>query len=301
MDHGEPIIDIKVEAKSAMDADRLAAALSAIAAQDRSFAAKVDPESAETIISGRSEIHLDLVVGRLQREFGLAINVGAPQVSYREAITRAVEHDYTHKKQAFGKGEFARIKFRIEPREPGAGCEFASEVIGGNVPEPFIAAVHRGVESVMASGPLIGFPVVDVKFTLTDGAYHDVDSSPAAFAIAGRSGLKEAIENAGPRILEPIMWLEVVAPELTVGDVISDINGRRGQVRGAEARGQAVSVEAMVPMAEMFGYARTLRALSRGQADCTMRFDHFEQVPLAVDPNDPDGRFPPAAAMRLRA
>ncbi|MEO6394437.1 MAG: elongation factor G, partial [Devosia sp.] len=223
----------------------------------------------------------------------------APQVAYREAITRSVEHDYTHKKQSGGSGQFARIKFRIEPNEAGKGFEFASEVVGGNVPKEYVPGVHKGVASVMGAGPLIGFPIVDVKFILTDGAYHDVDSSVLAFEIAGRAGFKEAVEKASPKILEPIMRVEVLTPEDYVGDVIGDLNSRRGQIRGTEARGVAQVIDAMVPLANMFGYVNSLRSMSQGRAQYTMTFDHYERVPDPVwlGPND-DDRFPPAAAMR---
>jgi len=209
-------------------------------------------------------------------------NIGAPQVAYREAITRAVDHDYTHKKQSGGSGQFARIKFRIEPNEAGKGFEFESAVVGGNVPKEYVPGVQKGVASVMGSGPIIGFPIVDVKFILTDGAYHDVDSSVLAFEIAGRAGFREAIEKAAPKILEPIMRVEVLTPEDYVGDVIGDLNSRRGQIRGTEARGIAQVIDAMVPLANMFGYVNSLRSMSQGRAQYTMTFDHYEQVPQAV-------------------
>jgi elongation factor G len=209
-------------------------------------------------------------------------NIGAPQVAYREAITRKVEHDYTHKKQSGGSGQFARIKFIIEPNEAGKGFEFVSAVVGGNVPKEYVPGVSKGVASVMGAGILIGFPIVDVKFTLTDGAYHDVDSSVLAFEIAGRAGFREALQKADPKILEPIMRVEVVTPEDYVGDVIGDLNSRRGQIRGTEGRGIAQVIDAMVPLANMFGYVNSLRSMSQGRAQYTMTFDHYEQVPQAV-------------------
>jgi len=257
-------------------------ALAKLAAEDPSFRVKTDEESGQTIISGMGELHLDIIVDRMKREFKVEANVGAPQVAYREAITRTVEHDYTHKKQSGGSGQFARIKFRIEPNEPGKGFEFSSEVVGGNVPKEYVPGVQKGVESVMGSGPLIGFPIVDVKFALTDGAYHDVDSSVLAFEIAGRAGFREAIQKAAPKILEPIMRVEVLTPEDYVGDVIGDLNSRRGQIRGTEARGIAQVIDAMVPLANMFGYVNSLRSMSQGRAQYTMTFDHYEQVPQAV-------------------
>jgi len=282
MEFPEPVIDIAVEPKSKADQEKMGLALQRLAAEDPSFRVKTDEESGQTIISGMGELHLDIIVDRMRREFKVEANIGAPQVAYREAITRMVEHDYTHKKQSGGSGQFARIKFRIEPNEAGKGFEFASEVVGGNVPKEYVPGVQKGVESVMGAGPIIGFPIVDVKFVLTDGAYHDVDSSVLAFEIAGRAGFREAIEKAAPRILEPIMRVEVLTPEDYVGDVIGDLNSRRGQIRGTEARGIAQVIDAMVPLANMFGYVNTLRSMSQGRAQYTMTFDHYEQVPQAV-------------------
>ncbi len=282
MEFPEPVIEIKVEPKTKADQEKMGLALARLAAEDPSFRVKTDEESGETLIAGMGELHLDIIVDRMRREFKVEANVGAPQVAYREAITRVVEHDYTHKKQSGGSGQFARIKFRIEPNEPGAGFEFKSEVVGGNVPKEYVPGVQKGVESVMGSGPIIGFPIVDVKFALTDGAYHDVDSSVLAFEIAGRAGFREAIEKAAPKILEPIMRVEVLTPEDYVGDVIGDLNSRRGQIRGTEARGIAQVIDAMVPLANMFGYVNSLRSMSQGRAQYTMTFDHYEQVPQAV-------------------
>ncbi len=278
----EPVIDIAVEPKSKADQEKMGMALAKLAAEDPSFRVKTDEESGQTIISGMGELHLDIIVDRMKREFKVEANIGAPQVAYREAITKMVEHDYTHKKQSGGSGQFARIKFRIEPNETGAGFEFKSEVVGGNVPKEYVPGVQKGVASVMGAGPLIGFPIVDVKFILTDGAYHDVDSSVLAFEIAGRAGFKEAIEKANPKILEPIMRVEVLTPEDYVGDVIGDLNSRRGQIRGTEGRGIAQVIDAMVPLANMFGYVNSLRSMSQGRAQYTMTFDHYEQVPNAV-------------------
>ena len=282
MEFPEPVIDIAVEPKSKADQEKMGLALARLAAEDPSFRVKTDEESGQTIISGMGELHLDIIVDRMRREFKVEANIGAPQVAYREAITKTVEHDYTHKKQSGGSGQFARIKFRIEPNEAGKGFEFASEVVGGNVPKEYVPGVHKGVASVMGSGPLIGFPIVDVKFVLTDGAYHDVDSSVLAFEIAGRAGFREAIEKAAPKILEPIMRVEVLTPEDYVGDVIGDLNSRRGQIRGTEGRGIAQVIDAMVPLANMFGYVNSLRSMSQGRAQYTMTFDHYEQVPNAV-------------------
>ncbi len=282
MEFPEPVIEIKVEPKTKADQEKMGLALARLAAEDPSFRVKTDEESGETLIAGMGELHLDIIVDRMRREFKVEANVGAPQVAYREAITRRVEHDYTHKKQSGGSGQFARIKFVIEPNEAGTGFLFESAVVGGNVPKEYVPGVQKGVASVMGSGPIIGFPIVDVKFTLTDGAYHDVDSSVLAFEIAGRAGFREAIEKAAPKILEPIMRVEVLTPEDYVGDVIGDLNSRRGQIRGTEARGIAQVIDAMVPLANMFGYVNSLRSMSQGRAQYTMTFDHYEQVPQAV-------------------
>jgi elongation factor G len=282
MEFPEPVIDIAVEPKSKADQEKMGLALARLAAEDPSFRVKTDEESGQTIISGMGELHLDILVDRMRREFKVEANIGAPQVAYREAITRKVDHDYTHKKQSGGSGQFARIKFTIEPNEAGKGFEFVSAIVGGNVPKEYVPGVSKGVASVMGSGPIIGFPIVDVKFTLTDGAYHDVDSSVLAFEIAGRAGFREAIEKAAPKILEPIMRVEVLTPEDYVGDVIGDLNSRRGQIRGTEARGIAQVIDAMVPLANMFGYVNSLRSMSQGRAQYTMTFDHYEQVPQAV-------------------
>jgi elongation factor G len=282
MEFPEPVIDIAVEPKTKADQEKMGQALAKLAAEDPSFRVKTDEESGQTIISGMGELHLDIIVDRMKREFKVEANIGAPQVAYREAITRMVEHDYTHKKQSGGSGQFARIKFTIEPNEAGKGFEFVSAIVGGNVPKEYVPGVQKGVSSVMGSGPLIGFPIVDVKFTLTDGAYHDVDSSVLAFEIAGRAGFREAIQKAAPKILEPIMRVEVLTPEDYVGDVIGDLNSRRGQIRGTEGRGIAQVIDAMVPLANMFGYVNSLRSMSQGRAQYTMTFDHYEQVPTAV-------------------
>ena len=282
MEFPEPVIDIAVEPKSKADQEKMGLALARLAAEDPSFRVKTDEESGQTIISGMGELHLDILVDRMRREFKVEANIGAPQVAYREAITRKVEHDYTHKKQSGGSGQFARIKFTIEPNEAGKGFEFVSAVVGGNVPKEYVPGVSKGVQSVMGAGILIGFPIVDVKFTLTDGAYHDVDSSVLAFEIAGRAGFREALQKADPKILEPIMRVEVVTPEDYVGDVIGDLNSRRGQIRGTEGRGIAQVIDAMVPLANMFGYVNSLRSMSQGRAQYTMTFDHYEQVPQAV-------------------
>jgi elongation factor G len=278
----DPVIDISVEPKSKADQEKMGLALNRLAAEDPSFRVKTDEESGQTIISGMGELHLDILVDRMKREFKVEANIGQPQVAYRETITRKTEKDYTHKKQSGGSGQFARIKIIVEPGEAGKGLEFVNAIVGGAVPREYVPGVSKGIESVMGAGPLIGFPVVDVKVTLVDGAYHDVDSSVLAFEIAGRAGFREALREAGPKILEPIMKVEVVTPDDYMGDVIGDLNSRRGQIQGTESRGVVQVVNAFVPLANMFGYVNSLRSMSQGRAQYTMTFDHYEQVPQAV-------------------
>jgi elongation factor G len=278
----EPVIDISVEPKSKADQEKMGLALNRLAAEDPSFRVKTDEESGQTIISGMGELHLDILVDRMRREFKVEANIGQPQVAYRETITRKADVDYTHKKQSGGSGQFARVKLTVEPGEVGQGLEFVNAVVGGSVPKEYIPGVEKGVKSVMSAGPLIGFPIVDVKVTLTEGAYHDVDSSVLAFEIAGRAGFNEALRKAAPKILEPIMKVEVVTPDDYMGDVIGDLNSRRGQIHGTESRGVLQVVNAYVPLANMFGYVNSLRSMSQGRAQYTMTFDHYEQVPQAV-------------------
>ena len=282
MEFPDPVIEIKVEPKSKADQEKMGIALNRLAAEDPSFRVKSDEESGETIIAGMGELHLDILIDRMKREFNVEANIGQPQVAYREAITRKVEHDYTHKKQSGGSGQFARIKFTIEPGELSSGFVFESTVVGGNVPKEYIPGVQKGAEAVMNAGPQIGFPLVDIHFTLTDGAYHDVDSSVLAFEIAAKAGFAEAIRMAGPQILEPVMRVEIVTPEEYMGDVMGDINSRRGMIQGTEARGVVTQINAFVPLANMFGYVNTLRSMSQGRAQYTMTFDHYEPVPAAV-------------------
>ncbi|WP_299481537.1 elongation factor G [uncultured Roseibium sp.] len=282
MEFPEPVIEIAVEPKTKGDQEKMGLALNRLAAEDPSFRVKTDEESGQTIIAGMGELHLDIIVDRMKREFKVEANIGAPQVAYRETITKVADVDYTHKKQSGGSGQFARIKLTIEPSEPNEGYVFESKVVGGNVPKEYIPGVTKGIESVMSSGPLAGFPMLDIKATLTDGAYHDVDSSVLAFEIAGRAGFREAIQKAGPKLLEPIMKVEVVTPEDYMGDVIGDLNSRRGQIAGTENRGIVTVITAMVPLANMFGYVNNLRSMSQGRAQYSMVFDHYEQVPQAV-------------------
>ncbi|MCA1300782.1 elongation factor G [Stappia indica] len=282
MEFPDPVIEIAVEPKTKSDQEKMGLALNRLAAEDPSFRVKTDEESGQTIIAGMGELHLDILVDRMKREFKVEANIGAPQVAYRETITRQAEVDYTHKKQTGGSGQFARIKIVIEPSEPGEGFSFESTIVGGAVPKEYVPGVQKGIESVMTSGPLAGFPMVDIKAKLIDGAYHDVDSSVLAFEIAGRAGFREAIAKGAPKLLEPVMKVEVVTPEDYMGDVIGDLNSRRGQITGTENRGVVTVVNAMVPLANMFGYVNNLRSMSQGRAQYSMVFDHYEQVPQAV-------------------
>jgi elongation factor G len=282
MEFPDPVIEIAVEPRTKGDQERLGVALSRLAAEDPSFRVSTDPESGQTILKGMGELHLDIKVDILRRTHKVEVNVGAPQVAYRETISRPTTVDYTHKKQTGGSGQFARVKLEIAPAGPGKGNSFESEIVGGVVPKEYIPGVEKGVKSVLTSGVLAGFPVVDVAVALVDGAYHDVDSSALAFEIASRAALREGLQKASPVLLEPIMKVEVVTPEEYLGSVIGDINSRRGQIAGTDTRGNAQVVNAMVPLANMFGYVNQLRSMSQGRAQYTMQFDHYEQVPQAV-------------------
>ncbi|MEG6509818.1 elongation factor G [Methyloligella sp. 2.7D] len=282
MEFPEPVIEVAVEPKTKGDQEKLGLALNRLAQEDPSFRVSVDHESGQTLIKGMGELHLDIIVDRLRREFKVDANVGAPQVAYRETLTKPTDVDYTHKKQTGGSGQFARVKITVEPAEAGEGFVFENTVVGGNIPKEYIPGVEKGVRSVMDAGIIAGFPILDVKVTLTDGAYHDVDSSVMAFEIAGRAAFREASQKAAPKLLEPIMRVEVVTPEEYVGGIIGDLTSRRGQVRGQEPRGIATVVNAMVPLANMFGYVNTLRSMSQGRAQFTMQFDHYAQVPQQV-------------------
>ncbi|QIG51497.1 elongation factor G [Nordella sp. HKS 07] len=282
MDFPDPVIDMSIEPKTKADQEKMAIALYKLAAEDPSFRVSTDSESGQTIIKGMGELHLDIKVDILKRTHKVEVTVGAPQVAYRETITRAAEVDYTHKKQTGGTGQFARVILEIEPNEKGAGYEFESKVVGGSVPKEFIPGVEKGINSVMSSGVVAGFPVLDVKVALTDGAYHEVDSSAIAFEIAARTAMREGLQKAGSVLLEPIMKVEVTTPEDYLGGVIGDLNSRRGQIMGTGNRGNAQIVNAMVPLANMFGYVNSLRSMSQGRASYTMQFDHYEQVPTAV-------------------
>ena len=283
MEFPEPVIEVAVEPNSKADQEKMGVALSRLAQEDPSFRVTSDIESGQTIIKGMGELHLDILVDRMRREFGVSANVGAPQVAYRETITREVEIDYTHKKQTGGSGQYARIKLRFTPQDDKSkGNEFSASIVGGSVPKEYIPGVEKGLMSAMQTGVLVGFPVIDVKVALIDGAYHDVDSSVMAFEIASRAAFREGMEKASPALLEPIMKVEVVTPDEYMGDVVGDLNSRRGQVAGMDSRGNARVIEAMVPLANMFGYINTLRSMSQGRAQYSMQFDHYEQVPQAV-------------------
>jgi len=282
MEFPEPVIEIAVEPKTKADQEKMGAALARLATEDPSFRVAVDKESGQTVIKGMGELHLEIIVDRMKREFKVEANVGAPQVAYRETITRASEVDYTHKKQTGGSGQFARVKIRFEPLPAGSGYQFENDVVGGTVPKEYIPGVEKGLKGSIDNGVLAGFPVIDFKATLYDGAYHDVDSSALAFEIASRAAFKEGISKAGPKLLEPIMRVEVVTPRDYMGDVIGDLNSRRGRITGQDQRGNAEVINAMVPLANMFGYVNTLRSMSQGRAQYTMHFDHYEQVPQAV-------------------
>jgi elongation factor G len=282
MEFPEPVIEIAVEAKTKADQDKMSQALARLAQEDPSFRVATDQESGQTVIAGMGELHLEIIVDRMKREFKVDANIGAPQVAYRETISKTMDVDYTHKKQTGGSGQFARVKITFEPVEPGEGFSFESAVVGGNVPKEFIPGVEKGIESARQSGVLAGFPVIDFKATLTDGASHDVDSSVMAFEIAGRSAFREAVEKAGPRLLEPVMKVEVVTPEEYMGDIIGDLNSRRGTVQGMDTRGNARVIDSIVPLANMFGYVNTLRSMSQGRATYTMHFARYEEVPQAV-------------------
>src|SRR5437868_2468653 len=279
MEFPEPVIEIAIEPKSKADQEKLGVALAKLVAEDPSFRVNTDPESGQTIIKGMGELHLDIKVDILKRSYKVDANIGAPQVAYREKITRPVTKDYTHKKQTGGSGQFAQIKIVAEPLPPAGGFLFENEVVGGTVPKEYIPGVEKGLESVLGSGVLAGFPVVDLKVMLVDGAYHDVDSSALAFEICACAALREALQKGSPVLLEPIMKVEVVTPEDYTGSVIGDLNSRRGQIQGQDRRGNANVVNAMVPLANMFGYVSNLRSMSQVRATFTMQFDHYEPVP----------------------
>ena len=282
MEFPEPVIEIAVEPKTKADQEKMGQALGRLAAEDPSFRVASDEESGQTIIKGMGELHLDIIVDRMKREFKVEANIGQPQVAYRETIKVPADIDYTHKKQSGGAGQFARIKIKFEPLPPGSGYEFTSKVVGGNVPKEYIPGVEKGLLSALETGPLSGFPVTDIKAELYDGASHDVDSSVMAFEIAARAAFREGVMEAKPCLLEPVMKVEVVTPEEYMGDIIGDLNSRRGNVGSMDQRGNARVISCMVPLANMFGYVNTLRSMSQGRAQFTMHFDHYAELPQAV-------------------
>ena len=282
MEFPAPVIEIAVEPKTKTDQEKLGVALAKLASEDPSFTVSTDHESGQTILKGMGELHLDIKIDILKRTYKVEATIGAPQVAYRESISRKAEIDYTHKKQTGGTGQFARVKLVFEPGEPGTDFVFESAIVGGAVPKEYIPGVEKGLKSAKDNGLLAGFPVIDVKATLVDGAFHDVDSSVLAFEIASRAAFKELREKGGPKLLEPIMAVEVVTPEEYLGSVIGDLNGRRGMIQGQDMRGNATVVNAFVPLANMFGYVNTLRGMSQGRAQFTMQYDHYEPVPQHV-------------------
>ena len=282
MDFPDPVIEVAVEPKTKVDHEKMGQALGRLAQEDPSFRVTTDHESGQTIIKGMGELHLEILVDRMKREFKVEANVGAPQVAYRETISNSFDVDYTHKKQSGGAGQFARVKIKFEPGEAGSGYKFINQIKGGNIPTEHIPGVEKGLIAQQQTGVIAGFPCIDFQATLYDGAYHDVDSSVLAFEIAARAAFREGIAKASPVLLEPMMKVEVVTPEEYMGDVIGDLNSRRGQVQEMSTRGNANVVDAMVPLANMFGYVNNLRSLSQGRANYTMQFDHYEEVPSNV-------------------
>lgn len=282
MDFPDPVIEVAIEPKTKADQEKMGVALQRLAQEDPSFRVASDPETGQTVLKGMGELHLEIKVDILKRTYKVDATVGAPQVAYRETISKKATIDYTHKKQSGGSGQFARVIIDFEPLEAGSGYQFENEVVGGSVPKEYIPGVEKGLEAAKDTGIIAGFPTIDFKATLTDGAYHDVDSSALAFEIASRAAFREGIAKAGPVLLEPVMKVEVVTPEDYMGDVIGDLNSRRGQVQGMDSRGNARVVEAMVPLAAMFGYVNTLRSMTQGRASYSMEFHHYDRVPQNV-------------------
>ena len=282
MEFPEPVIELSVEPKTKADQEKMGVALNRLAREDPSFRVSSDAESGQTIIKGMGELHLEILVDRMKREFKVEANVGAPQVAYREYLKKPVDIDYTHKKQSGGTGQFGRVKVKLTPGERGAGIQFKDEIKGGNIPKEYIPAIEKGFRETAATGSLVGFPIIDFDIVLYDGAYHDVDSSALAFEICARGAMREAAQKAGITLLEPVMKVEVVTPEDYLGDVIGDMNSRRGQIQGTDSRGNAQVVEAMVPLANMFGYVNSLRSFTQGRAQYSMQFSHYDEVPQNV-------------------
>jgi elongation factor G len=282
MEFPEPVIELSVEPKTKADQEKMGVALNRLAREDPSFRVTSDAESGQTIIKGMGELHLEILVDRMKREFKVEANVGAPQVAYREYLAKPVDIDYTHKKQSGGTGQFGRVKVKLTPGERGSGIIFKDEIKGGNIPKEYIPAIEKGFRETAATGSLVGFPIIDFEILLYDGAYHDVDSSALAFEICARGAMREAAQKSGIKLLEPIMKVEVVTPEDYLGDVIGDMNSRRGQIQGTDTRGNAQTVDAMVPLANMFGYVNALRSFTQGRAQYSMQFSHYDEVPANV-------------------
>jgi elongation factor G len=282
MEFPDPVIEVAVEPKTKADQEKMGVALNRLAREDPSFRVATDHESGQTIIKGMGELHLEILVDRMKREFKVEANVGAPQVAYRESLAKPVEVTYTHKKQSGGSGQFGEVKVALEPGERGSGVQFVDEIKGGNVPREYIPSVEKGMRETAEGGSLIGFPIIDFSIRLLDGKYHDVDSSALAFEITGRGAMREAARKAGIKLLEPVMKVEIVTPEDYLGDVIGDLNSRRGQIQGTDSRGNAQVVEAIVPLANMFGYVNELRSFTQGRAQYSMQFSHYEEVPANV-------------------
>ena len=282
MEFPEPVIEVSVEPKTKADQEKMGVALNRLAREDPSFRVSTDHESGQTLLKGMGELHLEIMVDRMRREFKVEANVGAPQVAYREYIAKPVELTYTHKKQSGGSGQFAEVRVKVTPGERGSGFVFIDSVKGGNVPKEYIPSVEKGMRETAMTGSMIGFPIIDFSVELTDGKYHDVDSSALAFEICARGCMREAAQKAGIKLLEPIMKVEVVTPEDYLGDVIGDLNSRRGQIQGTDSRGNAQTVEAIVPLANMFGYVNQLRSFTQGRAQYSMEFSHYDEVPSNV-------------------
>lgn len=294
MEFPEPVIELAVEPKSKVDQEKMGLALSRLAAEDPSFRTSTDQETGQAVIKGMGELHLEIIIDRMRREFKVEANIGAPQVAYRETITKSCEIDYTHKKQSGGAGQFARVKIIFEPlkdvkdlkeEDKNKSFIFESKIVGGAVPKEYIPGVEKGLNNIRETGVIAGYPMIAFKAILIDGAFHDVDSSVLAFEIAAKAAFREGIPKGNPKLLEPIMTVEVITPDEYMGDVIGDLNSRRGQVQGMEPRGNAQVIKAHVPLAEMFGYVNTLRSLSQGRAQYSMVFDHYDQVPTQVADN----------------
>ncbi|ARW51288.1 Elongation factor G [Levilactobacillus brevis] len=282
MDFPDPVIQVAVEPKTKADQDKMNTALQKLSEEDPTFKAETNPETGETLISGMGELHLDIIIDRMKREFKVEANIGAPQVAYREAFTKSTSVQGKFVRQSGGKGQYGDVWIEFTPNERGKGYEFEDAIVGGVVPREFIPSVDQGLQEAMANGVLAGYPLVDVKAKLYDGSYHDVDSSEAAFKVAASLALRNAVKSAGPVILEPIMKVDILVPEEYMGDIMGQVTARRGKVDGMEARGNAQMIHSYVPLSEMFGYATTLRSASQGRGTFTMTFDHYEPTPKSV-------------------